>query len=417
MQFYMMNKTLSIMRIIFVFCFLINSLSSLAQESSPNVIIDKLKSNYKDFVIIDDNIYVITKGDSLIVWNFINDSYKVLIKNTNTITKNSDNELLITTSDSLLLVKKDDWEKLKTFHGKALGVFLDKDNEPVVISDKGIFYENGIYPKEPCKIFRGTKRNGDLTTLFLRKPDIMFLDTKHRIWLTYDNGEWGPEIWIFDLEKKLLLEEEYLSIDVDYNKFKNRSRYETDLINTFSEKIKLTKKDTLYKFPANLPVFYGVKGIAENKNGTVFISQSLHHFNVNGCIYSYSESDFKDFYTSKEVSVLDYENEFEDEFGNINKLNTSFLTEYVGSIAYNKFDDSIYYYSNKGFFKIIEIDSNYTKEPIINPSLTWKSGLSNSVGYQMAVKKFEFIDAERFVFLTNLNGIGYYDGKQVKYYY
>lgn len=417
MQINRVNKDISIMKILLiVLCFFSTLLTTTAQDSIPVEIIDKLKTNYKDFIIVKDNIYAITKGDSLVSWNYNSDSYKILKKNTNTITKNNNDELIITTTDNALLVRKDKWLKLFSFKGEALKVFIDKKNEPIIISSKGILYKNiNYHPQKPCGIYKAKKR-GDSIDVFFRNPDVSFLDSKDRIWLTYDNGEWGEEIWFFDLEKKTLFEEEHLSLEVDYNEFKNWEKYQTDLINAFPKKIKLTKNDTLYKFPAQLPIYYGVKGIAENENGNILISQSLNHFGVDGSIHSYYESEYKGFYEHQTIEVLDYENEIEDDYGNVHKYTKSFLTEYVGTITYNKFDKSFYYFSNKGFFKIIENNSSYSKELLFNPSLIWKGGLRHSVGYQMAVKKFEFIDAERFVFLTNLNGIGYYDGKQIKYY-
>lgn len=77
-----------------------------SQDSIRTIFIDELKTNYNDFVIIEDNIYTITKGDSLVVWNYNNDSFKTLKKNINSIAKNSKNELLATTTDSTLLIKK-----------------------------------------------------------------------------------------------------------------------------------------------------------------------------------------------------------------------------------------------------------------------------------------------------------------------
>lgn len=392
-----------------------------SQDSIRTIFIDELKTNYNDFVIIEDNIYTITKGDSLVVWNYNNDSFKTLKKNINSIAKNSKNELLATTTDSTLLIKKKKWKKLNSFKGEAFNIFLDKENKPIVINNKGVFYKSkNFHPEKPSRIYK-TRKRSDSINFYFSKPDVAFLDSKNRIWLTYDKGEWGAEVWFFDLNTKTFFEEEYLSINdhlsfQEEKEWNKKHNYKLVLRDSFPKKVKLINDKLLYKFPADIPIYNGVKGIAENDNGDIFISQSLNHFGVNGSIYSYYESEFEDFYREKEISILDYENEIIDEDGKAYKYKKNFLTEYLGPISYNKFNKSFYYYSNKGFFKITKNNTNYTKELIINPNLTWKGGLRHSVGYQMAVKKFEFIDAKRFVFLTNANGIGYFDGHQIKFY-
>lgn len=92
------------------------------------------------------------------------------------------------------------------------------------------------------------------------------------------------------------------------------------------------------------------------------------------------------------------------------------LQEYLGPTCFNPFDNSFYYYSDKGFFKISKDKDSYSKALVFKPKLKWTSGMAHSVGYQMSVKKFEFISSNELVFLTANNGIGYYNGKVVKYF-
>jgi hypothetical protein len=100
--------------------------------------------------------------------------------------------------------------------------------------------------------------------------------------------------------------------------------------------------------------------------------------------------------------------------GEKNKLD--FLKEYLGTNTFNIFDNSFYYYSDKGFLKIIKNGDKYSKQLFFKPLITWTAGLANSVGYQMNVIKFEFISEKEIIFLTLNNGIGYFDGETVKYF-
>ena len=409
-------------KLVFIVSLLFSYIAS-SQDSIPSTHVNKLNTNYKDFEIINNEIYAITNGDSLVVWNTKKDAIKILRNNVTAIAKNSNNILYCTTTENDILYYNlnNKWEKYNSYEGKAFEIFITKDNKPIVIHNKGVFYDKKIYQPEPSVIYR-PKRNSESGIMFLRKPHVTYLDAKNRIWLTYDNGEWGTEIWFFDLKTKSFFEEEFLDIEVSYNRFEkdNWERYRSEVISAFPKKIMIIKSDTLYKFPAELPIYRGIKGITEDSKGNIYLSQSLMHFDINGGIEKMEVTNFKDFY--KYVSLehlLDDEVEtveFEDKNGNINSHQYLAGKEYLGTINYNSFNNSIYYYTNNGFFKIIETKNEYSKKLIIKLNLTWLYGLSNSVGYQMAVKKFEFIDKTRFIFLTNANGIGYYDGKQVKYY-
>ena len=96
---------------------------------------------------------------------------------------------------------------------------------------------------------------------------------------------------------------------------------------------------------------------------------------------------------------------------------TSFIEEYLGPIQINPFNKSVNYYSNLGFFKLEEFDDcNFSKKLLFRPWIYWTNGLPDAVGYQMNITKFEFISENELVFLTTNNGIGYYNGTEVKYF-
>lgn len=239
-------------------------------------------------------------------------------------------------------------------------------------------------------------------------PDLIFLDSKNRLWLTYDRGEFGEDILFFDLEKREFYKDDYLSIDIDYQKTnENQDRYFQDLYKTFPDKIKVMEKDTLYKFPNQLPIYNPIRGIVE-KDGNFFISQSLIHFFINSYFYLICDFDNEDFY--KSLNLTNSLLEVQDPKG------FAMVNEFLGPLHLNKFNNSVYYYSDKGFFKIIEDEGKYNKEFIFKPWITWSATNRNNLGADINVTKFEFISENELVFLTTNNGIGYYNGTEVKYF-
>lgn len=402
-----------------VFIFICCSVNS--QDSISAIKFDSLNTNYKDFVVVGNDIYAITNGDSLVTWNIENNIHNILKERMTAIAKTANNCLLVTTKNNKLLSYNKDkiWEEANSFDGIVFKIFVDKANQPIIIHDRGVFYKNTTFQPNLSPIYRG-KRKSDSTSLFLREPDVAFLDTKNRIWLTYDNGEFGEETWFFDLNDKSFYEEEYLSINnhLTYKESKvwnKNHNYKLAMKDSFPKKIEIKNDELIFKFPAQIPIYDGVKGIAEDTNGRIYLSQSMNHFGFSGGISIYFETNIQNFYSSKYLkNILDY-NVWTNK-RNGKEWEVRELEEYLGPVTFNDFDNSIYYYTNKGFFKLIERGDLFNKKLIVNPSLVWKSGLRHSVGSQMAVKKFEFLDEKRFVFLTNQNGIGYYDGNQIKYY-
>ena len=172
--------------------------------------------------------------------------------------------------------------------------------------------------------------------------------------------------------------------------------------------------------------YQNIKGITEDERGNIYTSESLMHFMVSGSITKFRKINKENFYKSIDISeVLEhkvYEKSTEEYIDSDGVTKTMELAEwkevleYLGAITHNYFDKHIYYYTNKGFFKIIEKENYYSKEFIFRPWITWTYGMSHSVGYQMNVIKMEFVSKQELVFLTSNNGIGYFDGVKVKYF-
>lgn len=377
-------------------------------DSITSIQIKTFGANYKDFVVIEKDVFAITKGDSLIKINLNQDKAFLLMKNVGAIAKDSKKRLLFTKNDGSVFrfIKDGKSKKIAQILGKIFNILVDKHDKLIVISEKGVFYKNKYYlPEKNSSMFRKAGRIKANKTLI--SVDVLFLDHKERIWFGYDAGEWGGDVCFFDIKNTFFLEGE--SLDSFHYKKYETSLNDKDLIKLYPDKMKVLGRDTLAVFPHGFYIS-NIKGIAEDKNGNFYTAESNMHFFMSGSITKYSEIQ-ENYYKYNEIKLLDYEKSPNQDIKNIGNL-----TEYLGPIQYNPFNDYVYYYTNKGFFKILQNKEIYSKEFIFKPIILWKFGLADAVGYQMNVKKFEFISENEMLFLTFSNGIGYYDGKILKYY-
>lgn len=251
---------------------------------------------------------------------------------------------------------------------------------------------------------------------FISKPDVVFLDKEQRIWMAYDLGEWGGNGCFFDLRlKEFYCDESLTSLYHDKYGWENVKNPPFELLQKeFPDKIKITDTDTLYKFPHNL-YLSNTKGIAEDDKGNFYITSSMMHFFLEGDISKVIKSNYKDYYKNIYLdNILKHTVKTDSTDGKIYKLKS--IEEYLGPIAFNKYDKHMYYYTNEGFFKIIEQENTYGKQFLFRPYIKWKFGMAHSVGYQMNVTKFEFIEPKTLVFLTSGNGVGIYKDSKITYY-
>jgi len=389
--------------LIFCLCFFTNKAQT---DSIPAKEVRIFNTNYKEFEVVDNLVYAVTSGDSLVVFDLLNNKIINSRSNVVSLAKSLSNEVFYITSDNKV-VSDNQIIIINKIISSPYKLLLDKKNSPIIISDKGLIYNEKLY--EPTNIkyywysYYEIKSLKDKTTVFTN-PDLVYLDTKDRLWLTYDRGEFGEDILFFDLNEKVFYKDEYIYLE--NHKKLNRDKYFKKLKRKFSDKIKVTEKDTLFKFPNQIPIFHPIRGIAE-KEGDFFISQSLMHFGVTSNFLVLHNFDSEEFYKSQEIECQLLECDESYQFGSI---------EFLGPISLNRFNNSIYFYSHKGFFKIIESENSFKKEFLFKPWISWSATNRNNIGYDINITKFEFISENELVFLTTNNGIGYFNGKEVIYF-
>jgi hypothetical protein len=389
--------------------------SSFSQENKNRdsisaVSIKLFNTDYKDFEIVKKMLYALTKGDILVIFDLKKEKIVKIENDVFAIAKNKRQEVVYVNANNELVNTKTGIKEKLTISLKPYRLLFDHKNNAIFITDNGLIYKNQRYNPTSIKYnyrYYKSKSLEDKTKVF-QNPDLLYLDNQNRLWLTYDKGEFGGDILFFDLEDKIFYEDGYLEVDVTNNDRKSKEKYFNDLKNKFPDKIKIVENDTLYKFPYQLPIFNPIRGIAE-KDNKIFISQSLIHFFVNSNFSVIEKKSKEGFYKNYRITkdLLEFHPHFE-EF--------SVVREFLGPIQYNPFNNAIYYYTDKGFFKIIEMENSYNKEFVFKPWISWSATNRNNVGADINITKFEFIGENKIFFLTTNNGIGYFDGNTVTYY-
>lgn len=210
--------------------------------------------------------------------------------------------------------------------------------------------------------------------LFLM-PEYVFMDSRDVLWMTSSFGEWGGTIQRFDSKNRRIINDPLDSL-----------RYGLGCL----------------------------RSVFEGESGHIYITTGLQHFVKSGNIYLvknnvaqrvYDHEHFKDTTQFAEV----------DSRGIVHIVAKSDGGIFVGPGAYNKSNKRIYFASSEGFFSVAaskgEIIS--AQEFIFKPNLLWENE-PLAIGVDMTIKKVDFTDDNRLLFLTSNNGIGIYDGDTLR---
>ncbi|KQT17652.1 hypothetical protein ASG31_09680 [Chryseobacterium sp. Leaf404] len=424
----------------YLLCFsgILGSAQSKPQiKSYPPKQINFVNSEYKDFVVVKDVIYALSQNNDLIVIDLKKDNFWLIKNNITAIAKKSNDELVVGNmyGEVFILKKRKRLRMIDKIDAKIFSIFITSKNEPVIYSDKSIYYNKREYIPKRQTNFYGKVRD-KYTGTKLIEPDYLYLDREDFMWFDFDEGEWGGNVCFFDLNTKQFIYDDWLLLD-DGIKYKKRNDYFAKLREKFPEIIKVTKRDTLYRFPYNLNISSGMTGVAYDDKNDLFITSS-----GGGMIYS-TNNNFSYFVDGTVVKISKKEKDFfkscfdekilEDEkykiafgkynmgFKNLNReVRENILTENeinrLGAITFNKYDRKLYIYSTKGFYSLHNHDCTFTKKKFFSPELLCKIQNERDYCIHLNVTKFEFISEKEILFLTKNNGIGYYDGKTVKYY-
>jgi hypothetical protein len=330
-------------------------------------------------LITPQNLYAINGNGKLYFWE-INSLEKNQLKRlslesfTSIAKDNFDNIYLGTTKGSIYKYNEIDnsisiFLKLKKKVSINEIIFNSK-NEIFVIIPQGVydpindefwnnfkFLSNGMIVKKRFLFFNRRVKNHFIS------PQYSFIDSSDRIWMIKSFGEFGGSIQVFDTQNRKELNLKYENLNVDL------------------------------LFP---------NSVFEDENKNIYITSGLQHFVNSGEIYKIQND---------VVQKL-----FDSEDQNIDSLSDSFENGvFVGPGAYNESDKKIYYATSNGFYKSsIPIEGRIQNpELIFKPNLLWDRE-PLAIGLQMSVKQVVFTSDNLLVFLTSNNGIGVFDGKDLR---
>jgi len=358
------------------------------------------KSKYIDIYTKNNFVYALSKTNKLVVWDLKNGDISYIKKEVSCIYSNN-NQLYHVNLDGEIQkeIKRNQWKKIGAVTGTPYAIVTTSSNKIAAISSRGIKFNHKYYmPTEKNRIGNGMY---SFKNRKLRKPQLTYIDNEDRIWVSYIFGEFF-EIFIFDTKNTIFINHKSLSVLHEKKTYNTK----TDFLKDYQRKqfkkypyyVKKIGKEYIYRFPTQLPLYYGIKSITQDNLGNYFFSEGLLSSHIKNGIFQYQTTTKNKFYKATE------------------HIETSFQyqNEIIGPVKYNKYNNKLYYYSNYGFFKLLESESQLKKELIVDPNaLLYSKKNPPNYGRIMTIKKIEFIDEKQFIFLTTQYGFGYYDGENI----
>ena len=336
--------------------------------------------SFTSMVVGEGNIYAIDKNGQFYAWNTtslnrVYTSTTTKIKFT-AIAKDKNNNLFLGTElGEIYQLNPDDFSiKIHLKLKKKLhihNIIFNSLNEIFLIVPNVIYdpinndlwndfenTSNGMVVKKRSLFFFRKRTNK-----YFIIPEYTFIDSQDRIWMTKSFGEFGGTVQVFDSKAK-----KELSLHLDG-----------------------------FNLGSTHP-----KSVFEDVSQNIYITSGLQHFFNFGDIYKIQD---------QRVSQILNSKNFSDTTNIISKDNNLF----IGPGAYNPKDNKIYISTSNGFYKAdIPIDGEIRNpELLFTPELAWDRE-KLAIGVDMVIKKLDFTQDNRLIFLTSNNGVGIYDGKELK---
>lgn len=310
------------------------------------------KEQYTDFILLNNKIIALSTKGNLFEFEKENGNKKSLEFNSNfsCLTTDNNKNIIVSDSNNIYRIQNNKLEKLYQTKNKIKGVVYDKENNCLLITDKGILNTKSDSIYFPNSSFnRSVRSDGE----WFKKP-IYIIDKNDNIWIGFGYGEWGGDLFIFDTKSK-----SYIKPNID-------SFYVT-----------------------GSPITSIVEG-----NSKVYVGSGLMHFMTSGSIASFESFKSKKVFESDSYRKEDKSGDFVE-------------GEYIGPTYY--FDNNLYFYSQNGIFKgntskDLSTLKNWTL--LLKPKLKWSRGQSDAVGSPMNLIKFIVLENDEVIFLSQIDGIG-----------
>ena len=348
-----MNKTLTIIFLIFLLHMHVYALTQ-----------------YKDLTVTSQYIFGLTEKGQLTLFDKSNGkSIDKEVLNTSTIlviATDKNQKLIIADKENLIkryIEQNNSWEIISKYDGNIYGILFDSNNHCYLIAEKGIedVQNHKLY-------FSNNSLNHQINyDNKWGQPYCFYMDRTDRIWLGFGYGEWGGNLIVFETATNQFL---------------------TPNLGTFEIAL------------------WPIKSFFEDST-SVYLSAGLQHMMTTGIIIRFDN--LKAFTVFRSYKHWDFPTK--------NDIIKSWMdAEYIGPATFDKSNNSIYFYSQNGIFKgdkAKDLSKIGSWEFIIRPELHWDSGQRDAVGSPMNVSKVAIIDNEKFIFLSQHDGLGYFDGDKL----
>ncbi|SOD78887.1 ligand-binding sensor domain-containing protein [Spirosoma fluviale] len=341
--------------------------------------------SYKDFSLAGKSILLLTKSGKLELFNDLTASQGLTIQTaTPVVAATIDREGTIVIGDTNHSVQTYNsrlktWRALSTYTGKLTSIVFNSQNQCFLITDQGIvdaqthttyFPDSSFYTNRQIRYTRGWFY-----------PPVSFLDHQDNIWLGFDHGEWGGDVFAFDTRQRAF------------------RRLQTEQI----------------EMPRN-----PVSGFCDDPQHVYMSGGVSHMFMTHGSISRFSDGlatsvlQAKDKETPVEVIMEDPRTG--------KKKKQQLITwkggHQIGPMAYNPSTKCLYFYSQFGIFKgspTADLADIKQWKNVLNPKLKWTAGSPYAAGPAMNVLKMQFTTDGTLLFLTEHNGLGIYAGKNLRF--
>lgn len=317
---------------------------------------------YIDFITVSNKVWAITK-DSLLVTFDLTSNQRSMVRFNNPIkisaiaNDRQGNIVIADTENRIGKYENGNWTFTNKFPSSIKAIFFTKQNDGYLLTDDGI-----VDAKHNKSYLPESSLNNQLKLPHaFRRRATSLLDNYGYIWLGYNHGEWGGDIYVFNTNENKFVAPILIDFEIDLS--------------------------PIYSFTEAPDGIYFSGGLSHLHSTTGYIGQSVNL-----------------------IARMRFRNKT-DEWS---KDSTNRKTHYVGPISYNKWDDHLYIYSQHGIYKQKPNDNLSNAENwtlVVKPELLWTYGQSNATGYAMNVRKIVSTGPGAFLFLTEQNGIGYFNGK------
>ena len=376
------NTIITTVCLIIIFCFVNQNTYCDNNEkvgNYPEEFIPVTGSNYIDYKYFNNYIWAIAANGKLIAWDMngnILETNKYNLQGLSSIQIDSDGGIFIGSIEGVIQKydkKEDKFKHLKSLQSEIYSINKIKANKIYAITKNGIHDINHgkLYSFPKSLNSQKNENNKSINSVFIdKRPSTILQDSNNNIWIGYNYGEWGGDIYIFSTTE---------------------NRYKKIIFNT----PKIISKALKFPIIDILPV----QSIFESEDNSVFMTSGLTHFGHSGSILKFVEKKGK-YIGNFLLSTM---------------LQTKNKEGMIGPGTYNKFNKKVFFFSNNGFRYMENINNIDSMKTYYRPNIDW-GGCTNNSCFKTGVTKFEFINKDLLLFLTRKNGIGIFDGNQTKYY-